>query len=46
MRIEELRRYAVKSMQGEECDELHITSSGVEGDRDFGVLDVGSGTII
>lgn len=46
MRIEELRRYAVKSMQGEKCDELHITSSGVEGDRDFGVLDVGSGTII
>ncbi len=46
MRVEVLRRYAVKSMQGESCDGLRIASYGVEGDRAFGVLDVKSGTII
>jgi len=44
--IEELRRYAVKSMQGEKVDELRIAANGVDGDRDFGVLDVESGTVI
>ena len=46
MRITELRRYAVKSMQGESCDELRIAANGIDGDRGFGVLDVESGTII
>ncbi len=46
MKIKELRRYAVKSMQGEKCDELRIAANGVDGDRGFGVLDVVSGTII
>ncbi len=46
LKVIELRRYAVKSMQGEICDELGIEANGVSGDRGFGVLDRESGTII
>ena len=46
MKVVELRRYAVKSMQGESCDELWVGVTGISGDRGFGVLDTESGTII
>jgi len=45
-RVKELWRYPVKSMQGEPCEELVVGVHGVAGDRSFGVLDLGSGTII
>jgi len=46
MRVAALWRYPVKSMQGETCDELRFEGSGVAGDRGFGVMDLGSRTII
>jgi uncharacterized protein YcbX len=33
-------------MQGEKRDYLDLTNKGIDGDRRFGVLDIGSGTII
>ena len=45
-RVAALWRYPVKSMQGETCDELRFEESGVAGDRSFGVLDLGSRTIL
>jgi uncharacterized protein YcbX len=33
-------------MRGESCDELDFDVNGVKGDRSFGVLDLGSGTIV
>jgi uncharacterized protein YcbX len=44
--VQSLWRYPVKSMQGESCDELILEANGVVGDRSFGVMDLGSGTII
>ncbi|MGD0054257.1 MAG: MOSC domain-containing protein [Acidimicrobiales bacterium] len=44
--MQSLWRYPVKSMQGESCGELGFGVNGVEGDRRFGVLDLGSGTIV
>lgn len=46
MRVRSLFRYPVKSMQGEPCDELHVESNGVRGDRGYGVLDLESGTVL
>lgn len=46
LRVEALWHYPVKSMQGCARTSLVLTSSGVEGDRAYGVLDVGSGTVI
>ena len=46
MKVKELRRYAVKSMQGESCDELRVEANAISGDRGFGVLDTEQGTII
>jgi uncharacterized protein YcbX len=45
-RIQSLRRYPVKSMQGETCQELNCTAHGVAGDRAYGVQDIESGTIL
>jgi uncharacterized protein YcbX len=46
MKVAALWRYPVKSMQGESRDTVSISERGIEGDRHFGVLDVGSGTIL
>jgi len=45
-RVASLWRYPVKSMQGEDCDELHVNEHGVVGDRAFGVFDSVSKTVI
>jgi uncharacterized protein len=44
--VSSLRRYPVKSMQGEELDELTFNLDGVEGDRQYGVFDEDSGTVL
>jgi len=46
MKVAGLWRYPVKSMQGEARDSIRVDERGVEGDRRFGVLDPGSGTIL
>jgi hypothetical protein len=46
MRVQSLWRYPVKSMRGESRDELEFVANGVQGDRSFGVLDLGSGTVV
>lgn len=46
MYVRALWRYPVKSMQGEPCLELVLAAGGAAGDRQYGVLDVGSGTIV
>ena len=46
MRVAELWRYPVKSMQGERRESIEVTERGVEGDRHYGVLDLMAGTII
>ncbi|MGD0809715.1 MAG: MOSC N-terminal beta barrel domain-containing protein [Acidimicrobiales bacterium] len=46
MYVTALWRYPVKSMQGEPCGELVLAAGGAAGDRKYGVLDVGSGTIV
>jgi uncharacterized protein len=46
MRVIGLWRYPVKSMQGESIPEAAIVAEGVAGDRGYGVLDLGSGTVV
>lgn len=46
MIVAELWRYPVKSMQGECLDSIELDERGIRGDRSYGVLDVGSGTVI
>ncbi len=46
MKVAGLWRYPVKSMQGERLERVSIGHRGIEGDRAYGVLDVGSGTIM
>ena len=43
MRVVELWRYPVKSLQGERLDAVTSTQAGLEGDRRFGLFDVESG---
>ena len=43
MRILELWRYPVKSLQGEQLDSVAIGRDGLEGDRRFAIYDVESG---
>jgi uncharacterized protein len=43
MRIAELWRYPVKSMQGEQLDRSHVASAGLVGDRRFAIVDRDSG---
>jgi uncharacterized protein YcbX len=43
VRIAELWRYPVKSLQGERLDEVAVTADGLEGDRQFAIYDVESG---
>jgi uncharacterized protein YcbX len=46
MKVGALWRYPVKSMQGESCTVVDVTKKGIVGDRGYGVLDLGSGTIV
>jgi uncharacterized protein YcbX len=43
MRVLELWRYPVKSLQGEQLDSVAVTSDGLEGDRRFAIYDVETG---
>ncbi len=43
MRVLELWRYPVKSLQGERLDSVAVTGDGLEGDRRFAIYDVESG---
>ena len=43
VRIAELWRYPVKSLQGEQLDAVAVTADGLEGDRQFAIYDVESG---
>ncbi|MEJ7844972.1 MAG: MOSC N-terminal beta barrel domain-containing protein [Acidimicrobiales bacterium] len=46
MRVVALRRYPVKSMQGEELDHLDLDDRGVIGDRRWAVLDPAAGVVL
>jgi uncharacterized protein YcbX len=43
MRIAELWRYPVKSLQGEQLDSATLTTEGVEGDRRYAIYDLATG---
>jgi uncharacterized protein YcbX len=43
VRVAELWRYPVKSLQGERLDSAEVTEEGLEGDRRFAIFDVESG---
>jgi uncharacterized protein len=43
VRIAELWRYPVKSLQGERLDAVAVTADGLEGDRQFAIYDVDTG---
>jgi uncharacterized protein len=43
MRVSELWRYPVKSLQGEQVDSVAVTADGLEGDRRFAIYDVETG---
>ena len=43
MRVHELWRYPVKSLQGERLDSVELTPDGLEGDRRYAIFDVGTG---
>ncbi|HWM21456.1 MAG TPA: MOSC N-terminal beta barrel domain-containing protein [Ilumatobacteraceae bacterium] len=43
MRVLELWRYPVKSLQGERLEQVAVTTAGLEGDRRFALFDVATG---
>lgn len=43
MRVLDLWRYPVKSLQGEQLDSVAVTGDGLEGDRRFAIYDVETG---
>jgi uncharacterized protein len=43
MRVAELWRYPVKSLQGERLDSAELTAEGVEGDRRYAIFDLETG---
>jgi uncharacterized protein YcbX len=43
MRVAELWRYPVKSLQGERLDSAELTAEGLEGDRHYAIYDIGTG---
>src|SRR2546423_15339734 len=43
MRVSELWRYPVKSLQGEQVDSVAVTADGLDGDRRFAIYDVETG---
>jgi uncharacterized protein YcbX len=46
MRVQEIWRYPVKSIGGEQLAEAEVTSTGISGDRGWGVLDTATGTVL
>jgi uncharacterized protein len=43
MRVLELWRYPVKSLQGERVDDVSLTAAGLDGDRRFAIFDLTTG---
>lgn len=43
MRVQELWRYPVKSLQGERLDEAIVTTDGIDGDRRYAIFDLDTG---
>jgi uncharacterized protein YcbX len=43
MRVAELWRYPVKSLQGERLDSAELTAEGIEGDRRYAIFDLETG---
>ncbi len=43
MRVQELWRYPVKSLQGERLREALVTADGLDGDRRYAIFDLGTG---
>jgi uncharacterized protein YcbX len=43
MRLVEVWRFPVKSLQGERLEAVSVTSAGLEGDRRFAIFDAGTG---
>ena len=46
MRVLQLWRYPVKSLQGERLDRASITPTGIEGDRAWGIVDRATGYVL
>lgn len=46
MRVVELNRYPVKSMQGNSCISAAVETDGLQGDRIWGVRDIATGKIL
>lgn len=46
MELEGLWRYPVKSLQGEAITTVHVVEDGIMGDRQWGILDRGTGRIL
>jgi uncharacterized protein YcbX len=40
VRVVELWRYPVKSLQGERLDEVTVTADGLDGDRRYAIFDL------
>ena len=43
MKVTEVWRYPVKSMLGEELDQAEVETGGIQGDRQWAVVDAKSG---
>lgn len=43
--VKQLRRYAVKSMQGEDLDQASVIDDGIVGDRGFALIDKATGKV-
>ena len=43
MRVAEIWRYPVKSLQGERLESAQVTTGGVEGDRAYAIYDLDTG---
>lgn len=46
MWVTQLWRYPVKSLTGEQLDEVHVGELGLEGDRSFGLVDLDTGLVL
>ncbi len=46
MQVAELWRYPVKSLLGEQVDQIEVVRAGFVGDRRFGIVDVATGNVL
>src|SRR5262245_35341379 len=46
MRVAQLWRYPVKSLGGERVERVEVGEQGIAGDRDWGLLDQATGTVL